>query len=677
MLIKNVHETGWFTTNPKLDAPFAQHWAEWPMGGDLLAYTIKKGLVDATGDVPLTFNLFWLLTFPLAALVAFPTLRSLRCSWGSALAGAVLFSLAPYHFRNGAAHENLAFYVGIPIIVLLCVRILGADGALPTIGELRHRHGWWRLRWLLAGVVLVAVTGIYYLAFLLTLLGVCAVVGAIARRRPGRLAVAAILGGVGLAVSVVANLPTLLYRWQHAANVLGVPDRKLGVSEQYPLRLVELLSPTPGHRIGPLAALADLLYDPRRTGLDTAMLGIAGAIGLLAALLAVLVRASRRDRARGWSLEARAGIVIVAAILLGMGGGLSRALELVGLQGVRAWTRIAIVVAFAAIVVFCRLLDRARASLHHRGRPVSRPVWLGALALVVVLGVLDQASPLLLPDAAASAGAWHADARFVTTLERRLPADAMVFQLPVVDFPEHGTTHRMPAHDLIKEGYLHSTTLRWSAGGMRGRAGEWQWPTARLPMRELVRGVTALGFSALMLDRFGYPDDAAREVRELRALLGEPIARRDHRLLAWDLRPAAPTLLAGLDAGGRRALARKVLDQPRLYLSTDVDSITDRGAHHPICAAGEITIINPARHPVHRRLAVDFSRADSTTRGGDLTVAGRRVAIRADEPNHRVLELRPGTTTIPIAVRTPAARCQSVPVDALPTIAAKLRPTLR
>ena len=84
------------------------------MGGDLLAYTIKKAIVDTTGNVPLTLNLFWLLTFPLTALVAFPTLRALRCSWCDRIVGAVLFSLAPYHFRNGAAHENLAFYVGIP-----------------------------------------------------------------------------------------------------------------------------------------------------------------------------------------------------------------------------------------------------------------------------------------------------------------------------------------------------------------------------------------------------------------------------------------------------------------------------------------------------------------------------------------------------------------------------------
>ncbi|MDQ1509157.1 MAG: hypothetical protein QOG50_1001, partial [Actinomycetota bacterium] len=172
MLIKDIHETGWFNTNPALNAPFKQDWAEWPMGGDLLAYTIKKAIVETTGNVPLTFNLFWLLTFPLTALAAFPALRSLRCSWSSALVGAVLFSLAPYHFRNGVGHENLAFYVGVPVIVILCTRILGPDSALPAFTDLRHRAAWWRVRWLLLGVVLIAVTGIYYLAFLLSMLGI-------------------------------------------------------------------------------------------------------------------------------------------------------------------------------------------------------------------------------------------------------------------------------------------------------------------------------------------------------------------------------------------------------------------------------------------------------------------------------------------------------------------------
>jgi len=447
MLIKNIHETGWFNANPQLNAPFEQRWAEWPMGGDLLAYTVKKALVQTTGDVPLTFNLFWLLTFPLTALIAFPVLRSLRCSWATALVGAVLFSLTPYHFRNGAGHENLAFYVGIPVIVLLCARVLGPDGALPSVADLRHRAAWWRLRWLLLGTVLVGVTGIYYLAFLVTLLAICAGVSALARRRPGRLLLAAIFSGVGLATSFLANFATLLYRWQHTPNLLGVPDRPVGVSEAYPLRLVELLSPVTQHRFGPFAALADHLYEPGREGFGTAQLGLVGAIGLVCALTTVLVRALRRSERGGWALEARLGIVIVAALVLATKGGLSRPLELVGLEGVRAWTRIAIVVAFASVVVFARLLDRLRVVIRRHHWPRPRLAFTAILASVLVLGVLDQASPAQMPDPRANARRWRSDAAFVAALERTLPKNAMVFQLPVVDFPEHSAIERLSGSD--------------------------------------------------------------------------------------------------------------------------------------------------------------------------------------------------------------------------------------
>ena len=674
MLIKDIHETGWFNTNPALNAPFEQHWAEWPMGGDLLAYTIKKAIVETTGNVPLTLNLFWLLTFPLAALAAFPALRALRCSWASSVVGAVLFSLAPYHFRNGVGHENLAFYVGIPTIVLLCVRMLGPDSALPALTDLRHRAGWRRIRWLLAGTVLVGVTGLYYLAFLLALLAICAAVNALARRRLDRIPLAALFAGVGLATSFLANLPTLLYRWHHVANMLGVPDREPGVSEAYPLRLVELLSPITQHRFGPFSAIADHFYERGREGLGTAELGLAAAIGFVCAVVTVLVRAVRSSDRRGWSLESRLGIVMVAALFLAMKGGVSRALELTGLQGVRAWSRIAIVVAFASIAVFARLLDRMRVALRRR-RLSPRVAWVAMLVAVLLLGVLDQTSPASTPDARVHERAWKADDAFVHSIEHVLPDQAMVFQLPVVDFPEHSAIERLSADDLIKEGYLHSDSLRWSAGGMRGRDGEWQWPASLLPARDLLRGIIAMGFTGLTLDREGFPDDADSELRQLSGLLGNPIATEGNRLVAWDLRPVTSTLLGAMSARGRRTLAREMLDAPLLYLSTDNDPIASRGDRHDICGAGTLSLVNPGPRPSRRDLEITFTERTSSARRGHVTVDGRRVAIAAGRRANVIpVNVAPGTTKVKISVTTPGVRCRSVPSDFLPSVSATLVP---
>jgi hypothetical protein len=671
MLIKDVKERGWFNENPHLNAPFAQHWAEWPMGGDLLAYVVKKGLVDGTGDVALTFNLFWLLTFPLTALVAFPVLRRLRCSWGTALVGAVLFSLAPYHFWNGAGHENLAFYVGVPVIVLVCMQILAPDGALPASNELRHRRGWWRLRWLLLGSVLIGVTGLYYLAFFLTLLAFCAVVRGIVDRQLSRLVIVVPFAAVSLATSFVANLPTLLYRWEHAPNILGVPDRPLGISEQYPLRLVELLSPVTGHRFGPFAALADDLLSPSRSAFPVAQLGFAAAIGFVCALVVLVVRVLRRPDRPSWIFEARIGIIVLGALLLGIGGGVSRALELVGLEGVRAWNRIAIVIAFAGIVVFARLLDRMRA--HLRGHRLSRFLWAPALAGVLVVGVLDQASPALMPMPQSRESLWRADGALVSRLERKLPKGAMVFQLPVVDFPEQGSVEQMSGYDLIKEGYLHSKTLRWSTGGVRGRDGEWQWPAAQLRTGDLIRGLVAMGFTGLTLDRYGYPKDGTSELHRLRELLGPPIARRGDRLVAWDLQQAPPSLIGSLSPTDRRRLTRELLDAPRLYMNSDAAPVVNRGEPRATCQRASITIINPGDRTVRRDLELTYDQAHSHATRGDVRANRRRIAITTEHVNVVPLHLRHGTTTFTVHIDTPHARCDTIDVAALPRLSAKLR----
>jgi len=556
---------------------------------------------------------------------------------------------------------------------LLCARVLGPDAALPSVAELKHRAGWWRLRWLLLGCVLIGITGIYYLAFLLALLAICAVVSALAQRRPGRMVTAAIFGAAALGASVLANLPTLLYRWQHVANILTVPDRDPGVAEAYPLRLVELLSPVTAHRFGPFAALADHLYEPGRQGLGTAELGLAAAIGFACAVVAVLVRAVRSADRRGWSLEARLGIVMVGALLLGTKGGISRALELVGLQGVRAWNRIAIVIAFAAIAVFARLLDRLRVVLHRRQQSLPRFAWASLLAVVVVVGVLDQASPAAMPHPKAIASAWHSDGAFVASMERQLPRDAMVFQLPVDDFPDHSAIQDMSAYDEIKEGYLHSKTLRWSAGGVRGRDGEWQWPASALPPRDLVRGVMAMGFSALTLDRFGFAHNGTTELRELEGLLGKPIATEGDRLVAWDLRPATVSLLGDLDTAGRQALVQQLLDAPRVYLSSDADPITDRGDPHEICASASLTLVNPGPRVARQHLDITFRQRQSAARDARVTIERRTVALSFGRHGTSVrVDLPPGASKMTISIQTPGVRCASTPPAQLATVSVGL-----
>jgi len=280
----------------------------------------------------------------------------------------------------------------------------------------------------------------------------------------------------------------------------------------------------------------------------------------------------------------------------------------------------------------------------------------------------------LMPNPAVRQRLWRSDGAFVMSVQRRLPKNAMVFELPVVDFPDHSVIQRLSAYDLIKEGYLHSTTLRWSAGGVRGRDGEWQFPASQLPTRDLVRGVVAIGFSALTLNRDGYPDNGSSEVAQLDALLGAPIVTSDHRLIAWDLRGVAPSLLHGMSGRARRALAQQMLDAPRVYLSSDIDPLRNRGESLDICARGQAILVNPGHQSVRETLELTFRQRQLAATLGQVTVNGRPASASTDRHGTGVtIDLRPGTTDVGIAVKTGGVRCQSTPMNGLPTISASFR----
>ena len=130
-------------------------------------------------DPIVALNLFYLLTFPLAALTAFLVLRRLGVGTPGAFAASVLFALLPYHFLRGEDHLFLAAYWAVPLGAFLVLSVL-AD--TPLVTPLRSR----RTLAILAACVIVGSAAVYYAAFTLVLLAVGAVVSAAARRRTGR-----------------------------------------------------------------------------------------------------------------------------------------------------------------------------------------------------------------------------------------------------------------------------------------------------------------------------------------------------------------------------------------------------------------------------------------------------------------------------------------------------------
>ena len=528
-VLKGILEHGWFWRNPSLGAPGTQQLFDFPnVSGDLLDVFVWKFLGLFTSDPAVVLNVFFLLTFPAAALTAYLVLRWLSLSRAAAIACAVLFAVLPYHFTRGEIHLLLAAYYAVPFGAYLVLAVLGER---PLFASRRMVAGTLAM----CAVIAFASGGYYYAAFTIVLVAVACVLRAVALRSWRPLRDGGLVAGTILVLCLLTLAPSLVYWAEHGRNHV-VANRAPYESELYGLKFAQLVLPIEEHRIGALARLrAD--YDDnfaRTEAAPNTPLGIVAALGFLWLLLVCLLQLVRPDRRFAGDLAGRAGVAALLALLFAWSGGLSIFVAAVEPQ-IRGWNRLSIFIGFFGLIAVGLGLDRALAWMRGRWRSGAL-VGLGVVGLVVVVGVLDQTSRTFEPDYAALSASYRSDGDFVRGIEAQVPAGSMVFQLPYRPFPEAPSLGAMADYDLFR-GYVHSDDLRWSYGIVKGRGDDWGAAVSQKPVPELVRDVKAAGFAGIYLDRFGYQDGGTAIDKELVAATGSTaVTSADNRLSFYRLR---------------------------------------------------------------------------------------------------------------------------------------------
>ena len=260
MFIKGMTENGWYLRNPDLGAPGVGENYDFPMA-DALHLFVIKALSLALHGSGLLLNIYFLLTFPLTALLAFAVLRHKGIAFPVATLGALLYAFQPYHLIRGETHLFLAGYYLVPLVVLLMLWIAEGRGPFGASREERSTRGaagaarigspyvW------LSGLICVAVGigGVYYAFFACFLLVVAGAVAALRwRSRRPILAAAALV--LVIAASGLSNLaPSIVYWTKHGFNPTAV-QRSPAHAEIFGLKLVQLVMPISTHRISAVAA---------------------------------------------------------------------------------------------------------------------------------------------------------------------------------------------------------------------------------------------------------------------------------------------------------------------------------------------------------------------------------------------------------------------------------------
>ena len=508
-LIKGMIDNGWYLHNDRLGRPGGMDLREFPISDGWFHYLLIKLLGWIVPDAAVVFNLFCLLTFPLAALSALFVLRRLGVAPLIAAVVALLFTFLPFHLLR-LGHMFLAAYYFVPLTVLLVVRLY--QGRLPFgRGQPAAALG------MVAVCVLTGLGGVYYALFACFFLAVAGTVRACVTRARTPLLAGGGLAGLIFASLLITLAPSIHYRQTHRVN----PERGRRSpceAEIYGLKISQMTLPVYGHRVRKLREIAAHYQAtaPLVNENMTAALGLTGTFGFFWLVGRMFLRRPRdcNDTADVLAL------LTVAAVLLASVGGLGAVLSYLASPWLRGYNRISVYIGFFALTTVALLLEKARRRWAQT--PARRLAFGGALALLLLGGLFDQTTSEMVPAYAESRRVYAEDRGFGRDIETLVPSDSFVFQLPYGEFPEGLWTPAFAAIDLLRP-YLHTQRVGWSYGSLRGHTGaRWAKETATLPPKRMVAALVEAGAGGIYIDRRAYKDRAAALEKDLTGQLGPP-----------------------------------------------------------------------------------------------------------------------------------------------------------
>jgi hypothetical protein len=534
--IKGMIDThGWYVSNNYIGAPYG--FLNYDFSSNVnLDMGIMKIISLIVPNWAFTLNVYFILTFILVTITTLFVFRKLGLSPLVSIVGSLLFAFAPYHFLQGEMHLNLSAYYLIPLFVLVCLWLFEEDFSLKLYrtyeGGNRHVNG------RAIGAILICLftgaTFIYYPYFSCFFLIIAGAGAAIGLRKWQPLFNSLILIVIVVAVVIAFDIPALVYQIQNGSNhaIVRLPSD----SELYGLKIIQLLLPV-AHNPNPfLAALADRYNNTAILNLPetlSASLGLIGSIGFIFLVVWVFYNVFVRKSSFKAPFDkiSRLSTLNLAAVILGTLGGLGTLIAYIAFPEIRTYTRVSIFIAFFSLLAFMLIVEYLI-----KKTTFSKIVTGSLLAILLVVGINDQASPAFVPDYYSYKASFNNDDKFVKLIEAVYPDDKMIFQLPYVAYPEGGITNRLSDYDLIR-GYLHSTGVSWSYGAMKGRYGDfWMQVTAQKPAEDLVKDLVFSGFNGIYIDTFGYADSGAEIIHSLSVILNvTPIVSANRRLVFFDL----------------------------------------------------------------------------------------------------------------------------------------------
>ena len=357
-LVKTLIDVGWYPVHtPWVGAPFGSDLFDYPIS-DGLNFILIRLLAIFSSDWVVVAKSFYLASYFLAGMSSYFVLRRMGIVTSLAVAGALLFTLLPYHWLR-PGHLLLVSYFVVPMGIWLVFFAWqrGASIARPPVTVIAPA----------LCVLAVGSGGAYYAFFSTVLVAVAGLCRALATRSARR-ALPALMIVAGISATVVVNVaPTLVYHATHGSNPEAA-DRHAAESETYGLRLTQLVLPHVRHRIAALreAALRYARTAPFVNENFSASLGLLGVGGLTILILYAFMRIAGAPS----SSDVMDFFVVVAtgSFLLGTVGGIGSLFAYFVTPLIRGYNRISVFIGFVSLAALVMTMQSWIARRVHSAR---------------------------------------------------------------------------------------------------------------------------------------------------------------------------------------------------------------------------------------------------------------------------------------------------------------------
>ncbi len=341
----------------------------------------------------------------------------------------------------------------------------------------------------------------------------------------------ALIGVFFISLSLFINLiPHYLGVAKHGVNT-EVAVRNPTDAELFGLKIYRMLLPGSDYRFSSTIKELNHYASYFAEGIEHVYFGIFTTLGFLYLVWILIAMPIKNNSSHTLLRMSRLNIL---AVLLGVTGGFGSIFAFLVSPMIRGYTRLGIIIAFFSLFAFFyaiqEMTNRMQIFKH------SLASWM-FVAFLTLIGVCEYSSAKYLISTEQKIKESENNSHFIEGIEAILPQGSMVFQLPYISFPGYDPVYRMKEFDHFML-YLHSKSLRWSYGAMRGsETDDLQKYITTKPAKELIHDLIYYDFDGVTINRKGYRDRAENLEKEFSTILeAKPLQSADGELLFFDLR---------------------------------------------------------------------------------------------------------------------------------------------